>query len=104
MIIPLKNKMVTKRKGVNEDIEMSSTEKVKEKKMGWSRGKMNKTTKNVNVETGTWSETEVSQPPRRLPRHRSSAPEDLDVLQEAEEVDGDDDEDEIPVSQHPTGA
>ena len=100
--------MVTKRKDVNEDIEMSSSrEKVKEKKMGWSRGKKNKTTKNVNVETGTWSETEVSRAPRKLPRQRSSAPEeDLDVLEEAdEEIDGDDDdEEEIPVSEQTTGA
>ena len=50
--------MVTRRRDVNEDIEMS--EKVKEKtKMGWSSGgkgggggsKRNKTTKNVNVES-----------------------------------------------------
>ena len=46
--------MVTKKKDVNEDIEMS--EKVKEKKkMGWSSkgggSKRNQTTKNVNVES-----------------------------------------------------
>ena len=41
--------MGTKKKDVNEDIEMS--EKVKEKKkMGWS-SKRNQTTKNVNVES-----------------------------------------------------
>ena len=52
--------MVTKRKDVNEDMEMS--EKVKEKKKmgGWSGGgkgssKRNKATKNVNVESSTVS-------------------------------------------------
>ena len=109
----LQPKMVTKRKDVNEDIEMSSgREKVKEKKMGWSKGsKKNKTTKNVNVESSsssgtTWStESEVVSRPRRLPRQRSSAPpEDLEVLEEAEEFDedeDDDEEDDIPVQYLP---